>query len=289
MMKNMPINIKHPKFTASQVAYRTIGYIVMIIVVAISLVPFLWAFLSSFKTNAQILNSALTLPTSFNLSGYFVALEIASIPSRFVNSVYISTVSTAISLMLYGMAAYAFARFNFKFKNVLFSLLICSILIPANAMIQPIYATINFLGLYDTKTALILVYTAFRMPLCLFIMRSFFLTLPRAVEESAYIEGAGFFTTFIKIVLPMSKSAVACAAVLSFIDSWNELLYAMLLTSSESNRTLPLAMKFFTSMFSFNYTAMFAAMVLCMIPTIIAYVFLQEQIMECMVAGSIKG
>lgn len=288
-MANKTTKNRALKLDTSQIAYRTIGYAVMLVVALISLVPFIWAFVSSFKTNSQILESALTLPTSLSFSGYKIALDIASIPSRFVNSLYISTVSTVLSIMIYGMASYAFARFQFKLNNFLFSLLICSLLIPTNAMVQPVYATINYLGLYDTRLALIIVYTAFRMPLCLFIMRSFFLTLPKEVEESAYIEGAGFFTTFIKIVLPMSKSALASAAVLSFIDSWNELLYAMLLTSSEANRTLPLAMKFFTSMFSFNYTAMFAAMVLCMLPTIIVYVFLQEQIMESMIAGSVKG
>jgi raffinose/stachyose/melibiose transport system permease protein len=187
------------------------------------------------------------------------------------------------------MAAYGLARFEFKLRNFIFSMLICAMLIPTNAMIQPIFATISFLGLYDTIWALVLSYTAFRMPLCLFIMRSYFLTLPKEVEESAHIEGAGFMRTFLQIMLPMSKPTVACAAVLSFFAAWRELLYAMLLTSRESTRTLPLAMRFFTSMFSFNLTAMFSAMVMCMLPTIIVYVFLQEQIMESMITGSIKG
>ena len=273
----------------SNVIYFSIGYIIMLIVVLISTLPFIWALVSSFKTNMQILGSAFSLPSSLDFSGYKIALQTANIPSRFKNSVIIATISTSASIIIYGMAAYGLARFEFKLRNFIFSLLICTLLIPTNAMIQPVYATINFFGLYDTIWALVLTYTAFRMPLCLFIMRSYFLSFPKEIEESAHIEGAGFMRTFIQIVLPMSKPTVACAAVLSFIDSWNELLYAMLLTSKESNRTLPLAMKFFVSMFSFNLTAMFAAMVLCMLPTIIVYVFLQEQIMESMIAGSVKG
>jgi len=280
---------KRGNHNPSAAIYKTIGYFVMAIVVLISTLPFIWAIISSFKTNMQILDSAFSLPARLDLSGYKIAFNIASIPSRFFNSVIISSVSTAAAVTIYGMAAYGLARFNFKMRNLIFSLLICSLLVPTNAMVQPIYATVSFLGLYDTIWALILTYTAFRMPLCLFIMRSYFLTLPKEVEESAHMEGAGFMRTFAQIVLPMSKPTVACAAVLSFIDSWNELLYAMLLTSRESTRTLPLAMKFFVSMFSFNLTAMFAAMVMCMLPTIVVYIFLQEQIMESMIAGSVKG
>lgn len=280
---------KHRDVAPSAAAYTAIGYVVMTIVVLISTLPFIWALISSFKTNRQILDDAFSFPRGLDFSGYRIALVTASIPSRFANSVVISTITTAASILIYGMAAYGLARFEFKLRNLIFSMLICSLLIPTNAMIQPVYATINFLGLYDTIWALVLTYTAFRMPLCLFIMRSYFLSLPKEVEESAYIEGSGFLRTFAQIMLPMSKPAVACAAVLSFIDSWNELLYAMLLTSREANRTLPLAMRFFTSMFSFNLTAMFSAMVLCMLPTIVVYVFLQEQIMESMIVGSVKA
>ncbi len=275
--------------TPAERVYRAIGYIIMALIALISLFPFLWALISSFKTNQQILSSAFSLPTAINFSGYAVAIKIANIPNRFMNSVVISTVSTAVAVIMYAMASYAFARFSFKGRGALFGLLISSLLIPTNAMIQPVFATIKFAGLYDTRTALVLVYIAFRMPLCLFILRSYFLGLSREIEEAAYVEGAGFFKTCVIIVLPMSKPALASAAVLSFIDSWNELLYAMMLTSREAIRTLPLAMKHFVSQFSFNYTAMFAAMVMCMLPTVVMYILLQEQIMESMVAGALKG
>ena len=275
--------------TPAEATYRAFGYAIMALIALISLFPFIWALISSFKTNQQILSSAFSMPTSIDFTGYAVAIKIANIPNRFMNSVIISTISTVASVIMYAMSSYAFARYNFKGKGALFGLLICSLLIPTNAMIQPVFATIKFAGLYDTRTALVLVYIAFRMPMCLFILRSYFLGLPREIEEAAYVEGAGFFKTFLIIVLPMSKPALASAAVLSFIDSWNELLYAMMLTSREAIRTLPLAMKHFVSQFSFNYTAMFAAMVMCMLPTVVMYILLQEQIMESMIAGSLKG
>lgn len=270
-------------------AYSIVGYLFMAFVVLISIGPLIWVFLSSFKTNNEILESAFTVPKTPSLVGYQIAFETANIPQRFLTSLIIATVTTIISLAIYSMAAYVLARCKFKLRGAIFGLLICSMLIPSNAMIQPIYAIVKTLGLYDTKAALILVYTGFSMSMCLFLMRSFFLSIPKELEEAAYIEGAGFFKTFFAIMLPISKPALASSAVMTFIGAWNELLYALLLTSKEVNRTLPLTMKYFTSMFSFNYTPMFAALVMCIVPTIIIYVLLQEQIMESMVAGAVKG
>ncbi|MCL2034380.1 MAG: carbohydrate ABC transporter permease [Oscillospiraceae bacterium] len=269
--------------------YAVLGYIVLLFVLLVSIAPLIWVLLSSFKTNNEILSSAFSLPHSPSLVGYRIASDTANIPMRFLTSLTVASSTTVVSVFIYSMAAYVLARCEFKLRNAIFGLLICSLLIPSNAMIQPIYSTIKALGLYDTKFALILVYTGFAMAMCLFLMKSYFQSIPKELEEAATIEGAGFFTVFWKVILPISKPALASSAILTFINSWNELLYALLLTSKEVNRTLPLTMKYFTSMFSFNFTPMFAALVMCIAPTILIYVLLQEQIMESMVAGSVKG
>jgi raffinose/stachyose/melibiose transport system permease protein len=264
-------------------------YFVLLFVVLICLLPLIWVFISSFKTNSEILSSALTLPLKASFGGYISAVQITNLQMRFITSLIVTTSTTAIAVVIYSMSAYVLARGKFKLKGFIFAVLISSILIPTNAMIQPVYTVIKSLNLYDTKWALILVYTAFSMPMCLFLMRSYFLSIPKELEESAYLEGASFLRTFWSIMLPCAKPALASASVLTFIAAWNELMYVLLLTSSERNRTMPLAMKYFTSMFSFNYSAMFAAVVLCVLPTIIIYIILQEQIMESVVAGSVKG
>ena len=274
---------------ASSVLYVTLAYIVFAFVLLISVFPFIWVLFSSFKSNREILSSAFTLPSSISFTGYKIAMEQANIPMRFVTSLIVATFATSISVVIYSMAAYVLARFNFKLKNYIYGLLICSMLIPANSMLQPIYSIVRTLGLYDTKGALILVYSGFGMALTLFLLKGFFQNIPRELDEAALIDGAGFMTVFGRIMLPLAKPAFVSAGILTFISCWNELLYALMLTSSESNRTLPLTMRYFTNMFSFNYTAMFAAIVLCIVPTILVYVLLQEQIMESMVAGSIKG
>lgn len=271
------------------VGQRIFDYLVMAFVVIISTFPFLWVFLSSFKTNNEILSSSFSLPASFYVDGYQIAMEKVDILSRFFTSLTVTGISTILAVIFYSMAGYVLARMEFKGKNLIFMLLISSMLIPSNAMVQPVYFVINKLGLYDTKTGLILVYTGFGMAMCLFLMKNFFMSIPQELEDAARIDGAGFGKTFWHVMLPVSKSAMASSAILTFISSWNEFMYAMLLTASEKNRTLPLTIKYFTSTFSFNYSSMFAALVICILPTLIIYISLQEQIAESMVAGSVKG
>ncbi len=272
-----------------QIGQRIFDYVIMGIVIIISVFPFLWVLMSSFKTNNQILSSSFSLPTSFFTDGYQIAMERVNIFSRFLTSLIVAGSSTLISVIIYSMAGYVLARTNFKGKNTIFMVLISSMLIPANAMVQPVYFVINKLGLYDTKAALILVYTGFGMAMCLFLMRNFYLSIPQELEDAAYVDGAGFLKRYTMIMLPLGKSAMASSAILTFIFSWNEFMYAMLLTAREKNRTLPLTIKYFTSTFNFNYSAMFAALVLCILPTMIVYIILQEQIAESMVAGAVKG
>ena len=275
--------------TAGEAIKAILRYGVMLFIVVICIFPLIWVFLSSFKTNSEIMASAFSIPRTPSFVGYKIAMQTAALHLRFLTSLIVASSTTALAILIYGMAAYALARIRFPFRSAIFALLISSLLIPTNAMIQPVYTVIKAFGLYDTKLALILVYTAFAMPISLYLLRSYFLSIPNELEEAAYIEGAGFFRTFRSIILPVAKPVLASASVLTFIASWNELLYALLLTASERNRTLPLTMKYFTQMFTFNYTPMFAALVVSVLPTIVIYIVMQEQIMESIVAGSVKG
>ena len=132
-------------------------------------------------------------------------------------------------------------------------------------------------------------YAALGLPTSLFIFKSYFQSIPKELEEAAYIDGAGFFLTFFVIVFPLAKPGLATGAILQFLTSWNEFMFALILTKSTEVRTLPLALNYFTSQFSFNYTAMFAALTMVILPSIIIYILLQEQITSSMVEGSVKG
>ena len=279
----------HFKLSPKQKAARVFSYLFMALCVLVALFPIVWVVLSSFKTNREILSNGLQLPSTFSFSGYKQALEMAPILKFFVNSLIVSFASTALNVFILAMAGYVFAKKKFRFKNLIFGILSLSMVIPSTALMSPVYTVITKLHLYDTKMALILVYTALSMPISLMILRSAFAAIPTELEEAAYIDGAGFFRTFWQVMMPCAKGGLASAAVLAFLDSWNEFTFALLLTSSTSTRTLPLSLSYFTSQFSFNYTAMFAAITIAVLPSIIVFSIFQEQVCSSLTAGSVKG
>ena len=279
----------HFKLSPKQKAARVFSYLFMALCVLVALFPIVWVVLSSFKTNREILSNGLQLPSTFSFSGYKQALEMAPILKFFVNSLIVSFASTALNVFILAMAGYVFAKKKFRFKNLIFGILSLSMVIPSTALMSPVYTVITKLHLYDTKMALILVYTALNMPISLMILRSAFAAIPTELEEAAYIDGAGFFRTFWQVMMPCAKGGLASAAVLAFLGSWNEFTFALLLTSSTSTRTLPLSLSYFTSQFSFNYTAMFAAITIAVLPSIIVFSIFQEQVCPSLTAGSVKG
>ena len=279
----------HFKLSPKQKAARVFSYLFMALCVLVALFPIVWVVLSSFKTNREILSNGLQLPSTFSFSGYKQALEMAPILKFFVNSLIVSFASTALNVFILAMAGYVFAKKKFRFKNLIFGILSLSMVIPSTALMSPVYTVITKLHLYDTKMALILVYTALNMPISLMILRSAFAAIPTELEEAAYIDGAGFFRTFWQVMMPCAKGGLASAAVLAFLGSWNEFTFVLLLTSSTSTRTLPLSLSYFTSQFSFNYTAMFAAITIAVLPSIIVFSIFQEQVCSSLTAGSVKG
>ncbi|MDD4080481.1 MAG: carbohydrate ABC transporter permease [Eubacteriales bacterium] len=265
------------------------AYLYMLLCALVALFPILWVIMSSFKTNAQILSSAITLPTKISFEGYRMALQVSPILRYFFNSVLIALISTFLNVFLVSMAAYVFARTRFKLRGALFSILAMAMVIPMTALMQPVYQVITSLGISDSLPGLILVYMALNMPLTLLIMRATFAGVPKSLEEAAYIDGAGFMYTYLTVMLPVAKGGLASAAVLAFLNSWNEFTFALVLTKSANVRTLPLSLSYFTSQFSFNYTALFAAITMAVLPSILVFALFQEQVSQSLVVGAVKG
>ncbi len=258
-------------------------------IVAISLLPLLWVVLSSFKTNREILSGGLGLPQVFSMKNYRDALNIAPILRFYKNSVLVSVGTTLCGVFLLSMAAYVIARFQWKgaqFFRLMFSI---GLLIPGAALLQPLYRLITAVHLHDSLFGLSLVYMAFGLPTTVYVMSSYFATIPKELEESAYLDGANFFRTFASVIMPIAKPALGTAAVLQFLLCWNEFQFALTLTSSDANRTLPIALYYFKSQFASNYGAMFAATILVVLPSIIVYMILQEQVVSGLSAGAVKG
>lgn len=264
-------------------------YAVMLFTVVICTFPLLWVFVSSFKTNRQILGNPFTLPTSINFEAYAAVFNQYNFLQYFLNSLTIAVSATVIALFIYALAGYVFAKYEFKGKMLLFAVCVATLLVPAHAKAQPIFSLIMDLGLYDTKLGLILVYTSIGMALSLFILRSTFMTIPKDLDEAALLDGAGFFRTFWSVNLPLAKSGLATAGILMFLNYWNEYFFALMLTTSSTNRTLPVALQFFDSAFAYNYTNMFAALTMTVLPGIIVYLLVQEQVQQSVASSGVKG
>lgn len=263
-------------------------YAFMIFFVAIAIGPLLWAFLSSFKTYAEINSSAISLPKSFSLKNYKAAFQYAPIAKYFFNSVIIVGCSVAATVIFVAMCAYVTSRFEFKCKTLIVLLISASLMLPAQAISQPLFTIMRALHIFDTKLGLMVVYSAMGIPMSFFVMVSYYKTISPALEESAYIDGASFFKTFLYIILPLAKPGLVTIAMLMFINTWNEFYFALMLTSGDRARTIPIALNYYMGTFANNYSALFAAVVMTVLPTIIIFIVLQKQVMESLTAGAVK-
>jgi len=229
------------------------------------------------------------LPQVPKFKNYITAFKLAPLAKFYLNSIIVAVSATVLNTSLLSMAAYVLARTDFKAKNFFRMMFAVGLLIPGASLLQPLYMTIKQAGLYDNLLSLIIVYIGFGLPTTIYVLSSYFSTIPRELEESAYIDGSGFFGTFLKIIVPVAKPAFGTAAVLEFLLCWNEFQFALTLTTGNKNRTIPLALYYFKSQYASDYGAMFAATVLVTIPSIIVYILLQEQVVSGLTAGAVKG
>ena len=263
-------------------------YAILLLFTVILLTPILWLVLATFKTNQEILIEPSFFPGSLNLQGWRDAFTKTNLVGVFLNSFIISVSSTLSVLIVASMAAYPLARFEFRGKQFLTVFFSLGIIVPVTALIVPELYLMYTLRLHDTKVGLILLYTALFFPISFLILRAFFLSIPQSLEEAAIIDGANYWTLLARIVLPLSGPGLSTVAVLVFIWTWNEFLYSLLMMASEQNRTVQVAIKFFTAQFDFNLPGMFAAVTLVMLVPIVAFLLLQERVVSGLTAGATK-
>jgi|TARA_B110000240_G_C13487105_1_gene447960 raffinose/stachyose/melibiose transport system permease protein len=269
--------------------YSIIKWIIIISFVFYAIFPFLWLVLASLKTNAELLDDPFKLPKVFQFKNYTDAIEAAGLGRLIINSLVISTSATFLNILFSSMVAFAIARHTFWGRNVLFLTISAGILVPLNALIIPYFAIINYLNLYDTRTGLILVYCAIGLPVSTFILTEFFKSIPKEIEEAAYLDGCNFVSRYFRIMLPLALPGLATAGTFQFILCWNEFIYAMLLTSSTDIRTIQFGISYFTNQFFSDYVGMFAAVVVSILPSITVFILFQEKVISGLTAGSVKG
>lgn len=256
---------------------------------AYTLFPMLWLVMSSLKTNTELMGSPFALPAKLQFGNYLNAFAVSGLGTLFMNSVIISLAATALNVLVAAMASYVISRFQFKFKEGIFTMFITGVLVPINALMVPYFTIITKLNLYDKKIGLILTYAAIGIPMSVYIIRGFMNTIPVELEEAAALEGCSFYRRFFRIIFPLSRTGLVTAGTFQFLLCWNEFIYAMLLTSSVESRTIQLGVRYFSNQFTTDYTSMYAAIVISIVPSIIGYIIFQEQIIAGMTSGAVKG
>ncbi len=255
----------------------------------VTLLPLIWLVISSFKTNFEFETQPFSFPDVWQVQNYVAAMQIGGLSRLFLNSVIVAICSTTLNIFVSSMGAFAISREKFRFNETLLNIILAGVLIPIIALMVPYFKIISTLGIYDTLLGLVLTYAAINIPISVFLIHGFMGSIPVELEEAAVIDGCSFTQRFTKIIFPLTKPGLVTAGTLMFIYCWNEFTYAMLLTSSESSRTLQLGIRFFKSQFVTDYTSMLAAIVISMVPTIIVYVFLHDKIISGMTSGAVKG
>ncbi len=252
--------------------------------------PLLYMVSTSFKANAYVQSfPPQLLPTNPTINNFVTAFTSRNFAQAFLNSVFVAGSTTIIVVILTTMMAYAFARFDFVGKNIIFYSMLGMMLIPAVVLLIPQFILAKNLGLINSLPGLILVYSAGPLAFNTFLLRGFFENLPRELEESAVIDGANSFTIFWRIMIPLSTPAVSTVAVFSFLGSWDEYLLALNFLTDESKRTLPIAIANFRGVHATDWGLVFAASLTAVIPTILLFIFFQRYVIQGLTSGAVRG
>lgn len=251
--------------------------------------PLLIMLASSLKTTGEIFANPLSLiPETIRLANYVEAWNQANFGTYFRNSVFVGTVSVALILFFGSMAAYVLARFSFPGNRAIYLLFLAGFMIPIRLAIVPLFVMMRDLHLLDTLWSLIVVYIAGGMPFTIFLMVNFFRHIPRDLEDAAILDGAGPFQVYHQIMLPLVRPALATVGLFHFLNVWNDFFFPLIFIRSANLRTVPLGVSTFFGEYSNDWSLMFAALSISIMPVIIVYVLTSKQFIAGLTAGAIK-
>lgn len=268
---------------------RFFQYLILVIVTLVIVVPIVIMVFGALKTRGEMFVSPYTIPTPPRWENFGVILAKESFWVLLVNSLVVTFASTAGVLITSSLAAFVFARMQFRGKELAFNFLTLGLMFPITVAIMPVYLVIRQMQLIDSLWAVILVQTAFGIAGNTLILRGFFLSIPMELQDAASIDGCSTFGFFWRILLPLAQPALAAVAALTMIVSWNDLLTPLVLLNSEKFWTLPLGTMQFQGQFSSDLALTAAFVTLSALPVIIFYMFAERQIVSGLTAGALKG
>ncbi len=267
---------------------KALLFLFMVVVIAVWFFPVFWLVVTSLKLEQDVVSRTLTLfnkpPT---IANYIKALRSTHIGNWMLNSIIVSLATMVFTLAVDAPVAYALARIRFPGRKVIFWIILAGMMVPFQVLIIPLYLHFNTLGLINTLTAMVLPRLA--LPIGVFILKQFFEGLPRELEESAVIDGAGRLVQFSRIIVPLSQAAVVSVLILSFIEAWNDFLWPLVVASRTVKYTITVGIANFQGVYGTEYSLIMAGAVIASLPQIIAFVIFREHIVKGIAMTGIKG
>jgi N-acetylglucosamine transport system permease protein len=270
--------------------FSRLGQVALIIWAIIVVVPILWTFLASFKDTTEIFSSPWTLPSHLRWENWSRAWTKAHIGRYFINSVLVVGCSVAGTMTFGSMAAYVLARYKFWGNRIIYYLFVSGLAFPVFLALVPLFYVVRNLGLLNTYQGLIIVYIAYSLPFTVFFLTAFFRTLPSSVAEAAMMDGASHTRLFFQIMLPMARPGMVSVAIFNVIGSWAQYLLPVVLITDDSKRVLTqgIALININAGYEADWSGLFAAISLSILPMIIVYAIFQRQIQAGLTAGAVK-
>lgn len=270
--------------------------IAALVVVIIILMPFGWLVVASVTPQAELIEVPLRwIPHTLEL-GRFADIftktgngPAATFRDSLVNSIVVAACSTAIGIFVGVLGGYAFARLKFRGRRVTLLAFLASYMIPPIALVIPLYTVLTSIGLLDSKLGLIVVYCAYVTPFILWILSNYFMTIPADLEEAGLVDGCSRLGALTRIVLPSAKPGIFAAMMFGFILSWDEFLYALIFTSSNTSKTIPVAIAEFSGKHSTDFGLVAAGGVIAALPPVVLAIMFQRYVVSGLTAGGIKG
>lgn len=265
-------------------------YIALAVAALIALFPVLWGLGTALKTDGEVNSFPPTLiPSEVSFDNFTSVLFQSGFPKYMFNSILVTVICILVATAVAAHAAYAVTNFRIKHRNQIMFFILMTSMIPPVVMLVPLYMLSVKLGLYDTRFLLILVYTAWRVPVLTWILRGFFEKLPKEIIEAGTLDGCSKPMIFYRLILPISKPGVVASALLSAVYVWNDFLVSSTFTSKDSLRMLSVGLYNYISQYGIQWGKLMAAVMISIIPMVILFVLLQRHFVEGMAAGAVKG
>ena len=275
-----------PRKTVGQI----LSYVVLVLWAVISVFPVYWMLTFSLKTNEEIFGeNVIGLPKYWVWDNYTRAMNTGNMPLYFLNSVIVAVSTIVITLLASVMATYAITRLDWKGRKSMNKFFMLGLTIPIHASIVPLYTTLAKLKMLNSYFALILPYSAFSLAMGILISIGFMGDIPYDLDEACFLDGCGVWGTFLRVIAPLMMPAVATVGIYTFLQCWNELMFANVFISKDSLKTLPVGVQALSGQYTTDWGPIGAALSIATIPTLLVYVFLSKQIQDSFIAGAVKG